>query len=102
TNSVAENRTKSKAGQGQIIWQITHHTLVDGGVWSNFPIFIFEDAAFREAYNRVPPRLSETEILGFALKDREELPPPKGRDISKRRRGQTSATASRMPRHRGQ
>jgi len=25
-----------------------HHTIVDGGVWSNFPLFIFEDAAFRK------------------------------------------------------
>jgi hypothetical protein len=67
----------------------TIHTLVDGGVWSNFPIFIFEDAAFRKAYNRVPPRLSKTEILGFTLKDREELPPPKGRAIKFAPRGES-------------
>jgi predicted acylesterase/phospholipase RssA len=61
--------------------QVTHHTIVDGGVWSNFPMYIFEDDAFREFYKRVPKKLESCDILGFILKETDEQAPPCGEDI---------------------
>lgn len=46
---------------------IAHHTVVDGGVWANFPIFVFEDAAFRAHYGRTPAVIAPEEIVGFLL-----------------------------------
>lgn len=51
---------------------IYHHTIVDGGVWSNFPMFIFEDSAFRRFYNRQPEKIDPERILGFLLKEEDE------------------------------
>ena len=47
--------------------RVAHHTIVDGGVWSNFPIHIFEDSAFRRAHNRAPELIDPEHILGFVL-----------------------------------
>jgi hypothetical protein len=61
--------------------EVYHHTIVDGGVWSNFPLFIFEDAAFRRFYKRVPEQIESCLVLGFLLKDSPERPPLRGDDI---------------------
>lgn len=60
---------------------IHHHTIVDGGVWSNFPMFIFEDNAFRQSYQREPETIESRDILGFILKESDEPVPAKGEDI---------------------
>ncbi len=56
-----------------------HHTMVDGGVWSNFPTFIFDDPAFRKHYGR--ERLDEAQVLGFLLDEAGEEPYLKGEKI---------------------
>jgi predicted acylesterase/phospholipase RssA len=59
---------------------VCHHTIVDGGVWANFPMFIFEDSAFRKFYKREPVELGTEQILGFLLK-RDQPAAPRGEDI---------------------
>lgn len=54
-------------GSNQQTW---HHTIVDGGVWANFPMFVFEDPVFRTA-NRRPERPAQDVVIGFILKDDE-------------------------------
>jgi predicted acylesterase/phospholipase RssA len=44
-----------------------HHTIVDGGLTSNFPTFVLTDAAFRRRYGLEPVRAEEFEILAFRL-----------------------------------
>jgi len=61
--------------------QITHHTIVDGGVWSNFPMHVFEDEAFRCYYSREPAVIDPTHILGFVLHEGVTEPPPRGADV---------------------
>ncbi len=68
-----------------------HHTIVDGGVWSNFPMYIFEDDAFREFYKRVPEKIESRDILGFLLKEGDEQAPPFGEDVKFVKEGQFSA-----------
>lgn len=41
------------------------HPIVDGGVWTNFPMFVFEDARFR-AFHGLPP-LGDLRVIGFLL-----------------------------------
>ena len=41
------------------------HPIVDGGVWTNFPMFVFEDARFR-AFHGLPP-LGDLRVTGFLL-----------------------------------
>ncbi len=43
------------------------HTIVDGGVWSSFPSFVYADAAFRAQHGVLPPRVDEVDVLGFLL-----------------------------------
>lgn len=45
------------------------HTLVDGGVWSNFPTFVFKDRSFRRASGR--PELVEEEYVVSYLLDEQ-------------------------------
>lgn len=40
------------------------HTLVDGGVWSNFPDFVFKDDSFRDYWKLGPV---EGKVIGFLL-----------------------------------
>ena len=68
-----------------------HHTIVDGGVWSNFPMYIFEDDAFREFYKRVPEKIESRDILGFLLKESDEQAPPCGEDVKFPKEGEFSA-----------
>lgn len=57
--------------------RVLHHTIVDGGVWANFPLYIFADKAFREFYTREPVVIPSEEILGFVLGGDHVLTPPK-------------------------
>ena len=45
-------------------------------MWSNFPMYVFEDEAFRRYYRRVPAVIDSKRVLGFLLheSDQEELP----------------------------
>lgn len=61
--------------------QLYHHTVVDGGVWSNFPMFIFEDNAFRKRYHCDPEEVDPGRVLGFLLKEEDEKVPPRGEDV---------------------
>jgi hypothetical protein len=61
--------------------QFYHHTVVDGGVWSNFPIFVFEDSAFRDRYHRDPKDVDRRKILGFLLKEEDGREPVSGKDV---------------------
>lgn len=59
----------------------SHHTIVDGGVWSNFPMFIYEDKAFRKFYGLNPEEIDSRHILGFLLKEADEETPLKDKDV---------------------
>ena len=41
----------------------SYHTIVDGGVWSNFPIHIFEDKTFRRSHGREPEEIEADRVL---------------------------------------
>ncbi len=58
-----------------------HHTVVDGGVWSNFPMHVFEDAAFRAYSKRAPAALPADEVIGFLLDEEGGHPPPRGEEV---------------------
>jgi hypothetical protein len=59
-----------------------HHTIVDGGVWSNFPMYVFEDAAFRDSYSRGASASVETDpVLGFLLDEGLEQQLPYGDQV---------------------
>jgi hypothetical protein len=65
--------------------QVLHHTIVDGGVWANFPIFVFEDAEFRK-FDQRAEEIDRKKIIGFLLKtkSREEAEKtefPRGDDV---------------------
>jgi predicted acylesterase/phospholipase RssA len=66
---------------GEQRYRFSHHTIVDGGVWSNFPIHIFEDKAFRKSRGRVPEEIEPDRVLGFLLQKHEEQAPPHGEDV---------------------
>ena len=44
-----------------------HRTIVDGGVSSNFPLFVFQDRAFRK-YMHHPNPEPRADVIGFVLK----------------------------------
>lgn len=44
-----------------------HQTIVDGGVWANFPWFVYTDPHFRKLYERKPEVLPPESIIGFIL-----------------------------------
>jgi predicted acylesterase/phospholipase RssA len=58
-----------------------HHTIVDGGVWANFPMFVFEDKAFRAFYGREPAEIDPTRIVGFLLDEGEAPQVTRGADV---------------------
>ncbi|MFN0281225.1 MAG: patatin-like phospholipase family protein [Kineosporiaceae bacterium] len=60
---------------------VAHHTIVDGGVWSNFPIHVFEDPWFRRHYMRDPEHVPQERIIGFVLVEQEDRPPPRGDEV---------------------
>lgn len=61
------------------------HTLVDGGVWSNFPMFVFTDAAFRRwrskgrLHAHLSARPAPKYTLGFLLTEAKTDPNDPGR-----------------------
>jgi predicted acylesterase/phospholipase RssA len=61
--------------------QVFHHTVVDGGVWANFPIFVFEDTEFRK-FDKRSVQVDQNKVIGFLLKDTNE-----GADESRQPRG---------------
>ncbi len=61
--------------------RLSLHTIVDGGVWSNFPIHIFEDKTFRKSHGRDPEEIEPDRVLGFLLREHEEQAPPRGEDV---------------------
>ena len=61
--------------------ELFHDTIVDGGVWSNFPMYIFEDKTFREFYGRTPVELEPARILGFVLQEHQEQLPPRASKV---------------------
>ncbi|MGH7929705.1 MAG: patatin-like phospholipase family protein, partial [Candidatus Binatia bacterium] len=67
--------------EGESSDRLSHHTIVDGGVWSNFPMHIFEDEAFRRFYGRVPEKIESACVLGFLLQEHEEQAGPHGGDV---------------------
>jgi predicted acylesterase/phospholipase RssA len=52
-----------------------HHTIVDGGLWSNFPTYVLTDAGFRRHHGLEPQEIKESELLAFRLSQepREEI-----------------------------
>lgn len=60
---------------------VFHHTIVDGGVWSNFPMFVFEDRAFRSYYGRTPEVIPPDRIVGFLLEEPDAEPVPRGSQV---------------------
>jgi predicted acylesterase/phospholipase RssA len=70
-----------QAAEGDSGDRLLHHTIVDGGVWSNFPMYIFEDEAFRSFYTRVPEEIEPARVLGFLLQERDEQVAPRGEDV---------------------
>lgn len=42
------------------------HRLMDGGVWANYPMFVFKDASFREHHD-LPPVPAGSLTIGFTL-----------------------------------
>lgn len=48
------------------------HTITDGGVWSNFPTFVFADRSFRKSVGR-PQVVSEHYIVGYLLDEQDHV-----------------------------
>jgi predicted acylesterase/phospholipase RssA len=53
--------------------------VVDGGVWTNFPTFVFHDHQFR-AHHRLPP-LGDRPVIGFLLDEEGDEPYVAARDV---------------------
>jgi predicted acylesterase/phospholipase RssA len=50
------------------------HRLIDGGVWANYPAFVFRDASFR-SYHELAPVPANSITLGFTLDTKHEPGP---------------------------
>ncbi len=61
-DSVLEVTYPNETTRKQEVW---HNTIVDGGVWSNFPFFIYDDQNFRTYYER--EEITSDSIIGFIL-----------------------------------
>lgn len=57
--------------------------VADGGIASNFPDFVFRDAAFR-AFAGLEPRQEGTPLVGFVLEEREHLDETEVLDLYRR------------------
>ena len=67
-----------QAAEGEGSNRLSLHTIVDGGVWSNFPMHIFEDKTFRKSHGREPEEIEPDHVLGFLLQEHEKPAPPRG------------------------
>jgi predicted acylesterase/phospholipase RssA len=47
------------------------HTVVDGGVWQNFPMFVYRDRSFRRWSGR-PESVAEARVVGYLLDENPE------------------------------
>lgn len=47
------------------------HTVVDGGVWQNFPMFVYRDRSFRRWSGR-PESIAEKQVVGYLLDENPE------------------------------
>ena len=47
--------------------------IVDGGVWANFPLFLYADEYFRRYYDRVPQNVNQNRLIGFVLDEHEPV-----------------------------
>jgi len=56
-----------QAADGEGTDRVSHHTIVDGGVWSNFPIHIFEDKTFRKSHGREPEEIEPDRVTWIPL-----------------------------------
>jgi predicted acylesterase/phospholipase RssA len=54
--------------------ELVVHRLMDGGVWANYPAFIFKDPSFR-SYEELPELPADTVTIGFTLQHAETEPP---------------------------
>ena len=70
-----------QAAEGEGTDRLSLHTIVDGGVWSNFPIHLFEDKTFRKSHGREPEEIEPGRVLGFLLQEHEEQAPPRGENV---------------------
>ena len=61
--------------------RLSLRTMVDGGVWSNFPIHIFEDKTFRKLHGREPEEIEPDRLLGFLLQEHAAQAPPRGEEV---------------------
>jgi len=50
------------------------HRLMDGGVWANYPAFIFKDPSFR-SYENLPELPADSVTIGFTLQHPQTEPP---------------------------
>lgn len=62
------------------------HRLSDGGVWANYPAFVFKDRNFR-AYHGLPDVPEETLTIGFTLDRPDPVPPGEPVELVTHRRG---------------
>lgn len=56
-------------------------TIVDGGVWANFPIYVFSDIDFRQCYELADEKIKPLEIIGFLLDSKMDRKPANGEFI---------------------
>lgn len=76
------------------------HTIVDGGVWANFPLFVFTDRTFRTATGR-RPKPEQPIVIGFLLDERRAEDEPSFTNIRFVLEGTQNLTAwERRPRAR--
>jgi predicted acylesterase/phospholipase RssA len=47
------------------------HTIVDGGVWANFPTFVFGDRSYR-AYSKRPTDVAQDYVVGYLLAEESD------------------------------
>lgn len=50
------------------------HRLMDGGVWANYPAFVFKDASFR-SFHDLPAVAEDSVTIGFVLEYASAAPP---------------------------
>lgn len=56
------------------------HRLMDGGVWANYPAFVFKDPSFR-AYESLPQLPVDSVTVGFTLQHPQTEPPAEPKQI---------------------
>ncbi len=70
-----------------------HHLIVDGGVWANYPDFVFRDPSFRLSQGR-PARPEEELVIGFLLRVGDDAAERKLRELMRDARFEPLQTAT--------